>query len=72
MRQDDKKRGGVLRAVSFSSQIGVLMAACVFVGVFLGQWLDGVFGTSPGLLLLCSLLGVGAAFRSLYLVIKKI
>jgi ATP synthase protein I len=42
------------------------MAACVLIGVFLGRFLDGLLGTSPWLLLLCSLLGVGAALKAVF------
>lgn len=66
-RKDDKQKNKVfLQGLSFLSQIGITMAACVLVGVFLGKFLDGLLDTSPWLLLLCSLLGVGAAFRALF------
>ncbi len=35
------------------------------IGVFLGRFLDKLLGTSPWLLLLFSLLGVGATFKAL-------
>ena len=68
---DKKKKRGVLRALSFSSQIGITMAACVFIGVFGGRFLDGWLGTSPWLLLVFSLLGVAAAFRAIFQLAKK-
>jgi len=72
MPNDKKKqRGGVLRALSFASQIGVTMAACVIIGVFLGRYLDNLLHTSPWLLLLFSLLGMAAAFRSIFSLAKK-
>ncbi|HHU82611.1 MAG TPA: hypothetical protein GXZ26_06375 [Firmicutes bacterium] len=46
------------------------MAASVFIGVLLGKFLDGFFGTSPWLLLVFSLLGVGAALRVLFSLAK--
>jgi ATP synthase protein I len=55
-----------LRALSFFSQIGITMAACVLIGVLLGRFLDSLMGTSPWLLLLFSLLGAGAAFKALF------
>ena len=48
------------------SQMGVMIAACIAVGVLLGWFLDNLFGTSPWLLLLFSLIGVGAAFKSIF------
>lgn len=54
------------KAISNFSQVGVTMAASVLVGVFLGKFLDNFFNTSPWLLLLFSLFGVGAAIKSLF------
>ena len=61
-----KEQNEFLRAVSFFSQIGITMAGCVFIGVFLGRFLDNRLGTSPWLLLVFSLLGVVAAFKALF------
>ena len=55
-----------LHALSFLSQIGITMASCVLVGVFSGKSLDDLFGTSPWLLLVFSLLGAAAAFKALF------
>jgi len=66
-----KRRGSVLRALSISSQIGVTMTACVFIGVFLGKYLDKLLGTSPWLLLIFSLLGVASALWSVFRLAKR-
>jgi ATP synthase protein I len=42
------------------------MISCVFVGVFLGRFLDSRLKTTPWLLLVFSLLGVGAALKSFF------
>jgi len=55
-----------VRALAHFSHIGLTMAAAVLVGVLLGKYLDGVFRTSPWLLLITSLLGVGAALKLLF------
>lgn len=68
---DKEKKQGVLRALSFSSQIGITMAACVFIGVFLGKLIDDFLGTSPWFILIFSLLGVAAAFRAIFHMAKK-
>ena len=69
--QDDSGQA-IRKALGLLSQLGVSMAACVFVGVFLGKWLDGKLGTSPWLLLFGCLLGAVAAFKVLYdLAIKE-
>ena len=68
-KEPDKKKkwgGELVRALSLFSQIGFTIAACVLVGVFLGRFLDNLLGTRPWLLLVFSLLGAGAAFKSLF------
>ena len=71
MPPNDKERRELVRALSFLSQIAFLIIGCVAAGVFLGNFLDNFFGTSPWLLLLFSLLGVAAAFKSIYDLAKK-
>jgi len=69
--KDDADRE-ISRALGLLTQLGFAMAACVFVGVFFGKWLDGKLGTSPWLLLLGCLLGAAAAFKVFYdLLIKE-
>lgn len=65
-RGKQPKNNEMFRALAYFSQIGVTMAASVFVGVLLGKFLDGVLGTSPWLLLFFSFLGVGAAIKALF------
>jgi len=61
----------VVKALSLITQIGIYIVASVVVGVFLGRFLDNLFGTSPWLLLIFSLLGIGAAFKFLLDLIPK-
>lgn len=69
MSKNDKEnrqlRSETARALAQFSQIGVVVSASIFIGVMTGRFLDRQFGTSPWLLLVFSLLGVGAAFKSL-------
>jgi len=67
-----KQRGELIRALSFLSQIGFMVAACILTGVLLGRFLDRVLGTSPWFLLFFSLSGAAAAFRSVLEMAKKI
>lgn len=60
-----QKNNDALRAISFFSQLGVTVGATILVGVLLGKFLDSLLGTTPWLLLICSLLSVGAAFKAL-------
>ena len=63
---EKKQKKEFWRATSFFSQISVTIIACVLIGVFLGKFLDGVLNTSPFLLLVFSLLGAGAAIKSIF------
>ena len=65
-RDNREQRGEYRRALSFLSQIGITIAACIIIGVLLGKFLDDFFGTSPWLLLIFSLLGAAAAFKSMF------
>lgn len=66
--QKDKKikDSETIRAISYFSQIGFTIAATVIVGVLLGKYLDSLLGTSPWLLLIFSLLGLGAAMKAMF------
>jgi len=46
--------------------IGTSFAASVLLGLGLGYWLDRRLGTGPWLLLLGSVLGLGAGFYQFY------
>jgi len=66
-----KHRKDFMHALSFLSQVGVTMAACVCIGVLGGKLLDSLFGTAPWLLLVFSLLGAAAAFKALFDMAKR-
>lgn len=68
----NKNHRDILRALGLFTQLGVSMAACVFVGVLIGKLLDGFFGTSPWLLVFFSLIGGAAALKVMYdIVIRR-
>lgn len=60
----DKKSHGISGG-DFAG-IGIQFAVVLIGGLFLGQWLDKKFGTSPVLTILCLFAGAGAAFYSMY------
>ena len=65
------QRDGFMQAFSYLSQIGITIIACVAVGIVLGKFLDSLLGTTPWLLLIFTLLGVAAAFKSIFDQSKK-
>jgi len=46
--------------------LGLRLAAPILIGVLAGAWLDGLLRTTPLLLFVGVLLGVGIAFYALY------
>ena len=54
------------------STVGLELGFSVLLGLFIGQYLDGLLGTEPWLLLLFLLLGAAAGFRRLYRLLKEV
>lgn len=67
-----KEQNDFVRGFSQISQVGFSIFACILIGVFIGRFLDNSLGTSPWLLLVFSFLGVGAAFKYLYDLSKRL
>ncbi|MCL2047946.1 MAG: AtpZ/AtpI family protein [Defluviitaleaceae bacterium] len=67
--KEDRKK--MLRAAGIISNIAFTMVACVFVGIFLGIFLDEWLGTAPWFIIICSLLGCFSAFKAMYDLSKK-
>ncbi|MHB1418318.1 MAG: AtpZ/AtpI family protein [Bacillota bacterium] len=67
-----KSYWGFARYANFAFSFGVTMAASILIGLFGGRWLDGKLGTSPWLMVVGLLLGVGIAFKSLFDEIKML
>ena len=59
------------KGLAMLTQIGITVLVCIAIGVFIGRWLDGVFGTAPWLFLVFLLLGIGAAFKAVYDIASK-
>ena len=59
------------RAMANLLQIGVTIIACLSVSIFLGWFLDRWLGTAPWIMFVCTFLGIGAAFKSIFDFAKK-
>jgi ATP synthase protein I len=46
--------------------LGFLFPVAIGVGFVLGRWLDGTFHTRPWLTIICTALGIAAAFVNLF------
>ena len=69
--ENKQQRDGFVQSLSFLSQIGVTIIACIAVGILLGRFLDFLMGTTPWLLLVFTLLGIASAFKSIFDMAKK-
>lgn len=67
MKQEDKK---IWRAILMVSQIGISMMTPIFLSAFIGYWLDKWLNTQYWFIIFV-LLGVCAAFRSVYVLTKS-
>ena len=62
---NNKNNKYVVGAVSAFTHIGVTIAACLIIGVYIGKLLDRTFGTAPWMQMVFSLLGVAAAIKTI-------
>ncbi|MCX6834825.1 MAG: AtpZ/AtpI family protein [candidate division Zixibacteria bacterium] len=66
-----EEKSGRYGASSLYLAVPTLLAASILVGFFLGQWADRKFGTEPFLMIVGLVLGMAAAGRELYRLVKK-
>jgi ATP synthase protein I len=62
----------VVRSLMGYSTLGIEMGLCVAIGIALGYFLDRWFGTYPYLSIICMIFGVLAAFKTIFVLLKKI
>ena len=55
-----------LKGLAMITQIGLTFVVCIAIGFFVGRFLDGWLGTSPWLLLLFTIIGIGAGFKAIF------
>lgn len=60
-----------MQAFGLVSMIGVDMASCTVGGVFLGKWLDSLWGTTPWMLLAGILIGLAAGILGVVKLLAK-
>ena len=72
MKTDKEGLKKSLRAVSLIGSFGFMMGASIFVGYYLGSYIDKKFGTSPWFMLLFLILFMIGAFIKFIQSIKEI
>lgn len=61
----------ITTALSKLTQVAIVMITPIFMCLFIGKWLDEKFNTGVVFLFIFLVLGVGSAFRSLYMFVIK-
>lgn len=60
-------RKDIMKALAMLTQVGISMIVPIFLCIWVGKALDKAFDTGVLFLLVFIVLGVGAAFRTLYM-----
>ncbi|SLM30128.1 AtpI2 [Desulfamplus magnetovallimortis] len=66
-----KKKFSTVRELAYYSSLGLTVALSIFIGLFLGVWLDGVFDTKPVLTMVFLGFGIAAGFRNLLMAARR-
>ena len=66
-----KKKFSTVRELAYYSSLGLTVALSIFIGLFLGVWLDGIFDTKPVLTMVFLGFGIAAGFRNLLMAAKR-
>ena len=61
----------IIRGLSILTSLGVTMATCILIGLWIGKVLDNAMGTSPWMLLIFLIFGIMAAIKSMFGIIMK-
>jgi len=64
-------RKEIMHGLSILTSLGITMAACIFIGLWIGKTLDTIMGTSPWMLLFFLISGILAAIKSMFSIIMK-
>jgi ATP synthase protein I len=68
----DNETRKTFRTLGYLSIVGMAMAISITIGALIGYFLDKKFQTEPWLFLIFLTLGIIAAFKNLYFMVKKI
>ncbi|MCX5806597.1 MAG: AtpZ/AtpI family protein [Proteobacteria bacterium] len=71
MSISENNKDVVRSLISFSS-LGLEMGLSVAIGIGIGYFLDFYFKTSPYLTIIFMLFGVAAAFKTIFMLLKKV
>lgn len=60
------------RSWGLGSIVGLVLVICTVIGYAFGSWLDRVFGTSPWLMLVFTVMGVAAGFIEMFRIVMRL
>ncbi len=66
-----KKAKSTIRELAYYSSIGLSVAFAIFIGLFIGVWLDGYFHTTPIFTLIFLGFGVAAGISNMIRAINR-
>ena len=64
-------RKEIIHGLSVLTSLGITMAVCVLLGIWIGKTLDNIMGSSPWMLLTFMIFGILAAIKSMFNIIIK-
>jgi F0F1-type ATP synthase assembly protein I len=67
----DEEKRNLLKVLATASSMGISVVLAIAMGVIFGRFLDGRFGTEPTFFFIFLFIGIIAAFRNIYVIIKK-
>lgn len=67
----DKEQKKLLKTLGLVSSVGISVVLAILIGILVGRKLDEWFGTEPLFFFLFLLFGIIAAFRNMYIIIRR-
>ena len=71
MKETDTRKQQTFRVIYQVSSVGIALVICVFLGYFIGSWLDKHFHTWPWLTLVFLFFGIVAGFLNVFRTVRK-
>jgi len=63
---EDNQGKGVFKGLAMLASMGIAMVVSTFIGLGIGIYLDGVFGTKPWLTIIFLIFGIAAGFKNMF------
>lgn len=61
-----------IKILALASSMGFSVALAIVIGLAIGYYLDGYFGTRPWLTLIFLILGIVAGFRNIIILLRRV